>query len=182
MCGSNVRRALLSSTLLALAPAAFDANAADGSYFERVATLPVYLNLPEGTDPASETVSEIVAATPDGLMLVYTDSAGERLGLVDIREPAAPAPAGTIELGGEPTSVTVVGALALAGVNTSASFTEPSGHVAVVDLAAIFDLDAMAGRPTATRPASSISPALPRSRPRIPSPSSSTSTPTRSPP
>lgn len=108
---------------------------ADG-YFERVATWPVYLNLPEGSDPAIETVAEIVAATPDGQTLIYTDSPGDRLGLVDIADPSAPQPAGLIDLGGEPTSVSVLGEIALAGVNTSESYVDASGHLAVVDLSA----------------------------------------------
>lgn len=104
-------------------------------YFQRVATLPVYKNLPLGTDPTSETVAEIVAATADATMLVYTDSPGERLGMIDISDAASPQPAGSFDLGGEPTSVAIVGELALAGVNTSESFVEPSGHLAVVDMA-----------------------------------------------
>jgi len=131
MAHSNLRRLLASSALLL---GATPAAAAD--YFERVATWPVFLNLPAGVDPASETVAEIVAATPDGMMLVYTDSPGERIGLVDLAEPAAPAPADTIDVGGEPTAVTVVGNTVLAGVNTSESYTEPSGHIAVIDVAA----------------------------------------------
>ncbi|MEM7022049.1 MAG: esterase-like activity of phytase family protein [Pseudomonadota bacterium] len=97
--------------------------------------MPVFLNLPAGSDPTSETVAEIVAATPDGMMLVYTDGPGERLGFIDLADPSAPAPADTVDVGGEPTSVTAVGTTALAGVNTSESYTEPSGHVAVIDVA-----------------------------------------------
>lgn len=108
---------------------------AEGPYFERAGTYTVYHNLAESTDPATETVAEIVSATADGMMLAYTDSPGERIGLVDISDLAAPKGAGTVDLGGEPTSVTIVGGKALVGVNTSASYVEPSGHVAVVDLA-----------------------------------------------
>jgi Esterase-like activity of phytase len=102
-------------------------------YFERVATFPVYLNLPPDADPASETVAEIVAATPDGMTLIYTDSPGGRVGLVDISYPTAPAPVGTVAVDGEPTSVTVVGNTVLVAVNTSASYTSPSGRLAAVD-------------------------------------------------
>jgi DNA-binding beta-propeller fold protein YncE len=129
MTHSNMGRLFASAALVI---AATPAGAAD--YFERVATMPVFLNLPTGVDPASETVAEIVAATPDGMMLVYTDSPGERIGLVDLAEPGATAAAGTIDVGGEPTSVTVVGNTVLAGVNTSESYTEPAGHVAVIDV------------------------------------------------
>ncbi len=106
----------------------------EGPFFERAATYPVYHNLPEGADPAQETVAEIVAATADGMMLAYTDSPGERLGLVDISDISAPTGAGMVDLGGEPTSVSIVGTNAFVGVNTAESYTEPSGHVAVVDL------------------------------------------------
>ncbi len=102
--------------------------------FARVASFPVFLNLPEGTDPATETVAEIVTSAMDGTMLVYTDSALEAIGKVDIADPADPRPAGVIMLGGEPTSVAVLGNHAYAGVNTSESFVEPGGHVAVIDL------------------------------------------------
>ena len=133
---STIRRHLVLSPAVSLALGVSIAAAqAGGPYFERIATWPVHRNLPDGVDPASETVAEIVAILPDGVTVVYTDSPGARIGLVDIGDPAAPRPAGTIELGGEPTSVTVVGDHALVGVNTSESFTAPSGHVAVVDLA-----------------------------------------------
>jgi hypothetical protein len=124
-------RQLLAGAALVLGTA--PAGAAD--YFERVATMPVFLNLPGEVDPASETVAEIVAATPDGMTLIYTDSPGERLGFIDLTEPGAPKPDGTIDAGGEPTSVTVVGTTVLAAVNTSESYAEPSGHVAVIDVA-----------------------------------------------
>jgi hypothetical protein len=131
MAHSNLRVTLLATTAVALG----GAPAAAATYFERVATMPVFLNLPAGVDPASQTVAEIVAATPDGMMLVYTDSPGERIGFVDIGDPGSPAPAGTLDVAGEPTSVTVVGTTVLAAVNTSESYVNPGGHIAVIDLA-----------------------------------------------
>ena len=74
-----------------------------GRYFERIATLPVYLN----TDVGVETVAEIVAATVDGRTLVYTDSEQEKVGFVDIADPHAPVADGTVDLDGEPTSSTM---------------------------------------------------------------------------
>ncbi len=108
---------------------------ANAEVFNRIATFHVVDNLPAGADPEKETVSEIIAATDDGMTLVYTDSPGERVGLIDIADPKAPKTAGTVALEGEPTSVVVIGSKALVGVVTSESYTEPSGHVAVVDLA-----------------------------------------------
>ena len=103
--------------------------------FNRVATFDVVDNLPAGADAGKKTVAEIVTATADGMTLVYTDSPGERVGLVDITDPQAPKPAGTVALGGEPTSVVVSGGKALVGVVTSPSKDKPAGHLAVVDLA-----------------------------------------------
>lgn len=100
-------------------------------YFERIATFPVFLN----TAVDQETVAEIVAASVDGNILIYTDSAGERAGFVDITDPAHPAPLGTLELNGEPTSVAVHGPHALVAVNTSPDFVATSGELAVIDIA-----------------------------------------------
>ncbi len=104
---------------------------AKNAYFERIATFPVYLN----TDIDSETVAEIVDATDDGNTLVYTDSETFNLGFVDISDPRSPQAAGTVALGGEPTSVATAGNYALVGVNTSPSFIAPSGELVVVDIA-----------------------------------------------
>ena len=81
-------------------------------------------------------VAEILAVTPNGRTLLYTDSATEEVGLVDLTHPARPSPLGTVPVGGEPTSVAVTrdGRFALAVVDTSDSFTEPSGELAVIDL------------------------------------------------
>ncbi|MFK8250933.1 esterase-like activity of phytase family protein [Ancylobacter terrae] len=107
----------------------------DATAFNRIATFNVVENLPAGADAAKSTVAEIIAATADGNTLVYTDSPGERVGLIDITDPAAPKPAGTVALGGEPTSTVVIGGTAFVGVVTSESKAKPSGHLAVVDLA-----------------------------------------------
>ena len=80
----------------------------------------------------TETVAEIVYPTEDGMTLVYTDSAREALGFVDITDPNHPAPAGTVALQGEPTSVAIKGNYALAAVNTGDDFTNPSGILEVV--------------------------------------------------
>jgi hypothetical protein len=52
-------------------------------------------------------VAEIVDATPDGKTLVYTDSASERIGFVDIHDPETPHQRATLAMGGEPTSVAI---------------------------------------------------------------------------
>ncbi len=105
--------------------------AAAAPVFNRIASFPVALNAPA----AEETSSEIISATDDGMMLVYSDSPAGGIGFIDIADAANPAPAGFIGLDGEPTSVTVIGPKAYVGVNTSESYTDPSGHLAVVDIA-----------------------------------------------
>ncbi|MFD7021683.1 esterase-like activity of phytase family protein [Promicromonospora sukumoe] len=109
--------------------------------FHRLATYPVFQNAPAGTDPADETVAEISAVSEDGRTLVHTDAAARRIGFVDISDPAEPRGLGTLslaELGSahdEPTSVAVVGDHVLVVVDSSTSFTAPSGRLDVVDLA-----------------------------------------------
>ncbi|MGF1475945.1 MAG: esterase-like activity of phytase family protein [Geminicoccaceae bacterium] len=102
--------------------------------FNRIASFPVNTNLGEDQDQATETSAEIISATEDGMMLVYSDSPLGAVGMIDISDPTSPKPAGTIALDGEPTAVSVVGGKILAGVNTSESYTEPSGHLAVIDI------------------------------------------------
>ncbi|GAA1863331.1 esterase-like activity of phytase family protein [Myceligenerans crystallogenes] len=112
-----------------------------GAAFHRLATYPVFGNVPAGVDPADETVAEISTVSEDGNTVIYTDAAGKRIGFVDITDPANPRGAGSLslaELGNaedEPTSVVVVGGYVLVVVNTSESYADPSGRLDVVDLA-----------------------------------------------
>jgi DNA-binding beta-propeller fold protein YncE len=108
--------------------------------FQRIATFANYRN---SADVADETVSEIVAATANGKMLIYTDSVRGEVGFIDITNPHQPQPAGKLPLdpdpndavGYSPTSVAVLGnQYALVGVDTSAAPTSPSGVLAVIDL------------------------------------------------
>lgn len=98
--------------------------------FNRIVSFPVELNNPD----AEETSSEIIAATDDGMMLVYSDSPAGGIGFIDIADPKAPKAAGFLALDGEPTSVTVIGGKAYVAVNTSESFVKPSGKLVVIDL------------------------------------------------
>ena len=52
-------------------------------------------------------VAEIAAVTPNGRMVLYTDSASKEVGFVDIRDASAPKQLGTFAVDGEPTSVAV---------------------------------------------------------------------------
>lgn len=121
----GILAALAAGLMLATAVAA---NAAP--MFNRVASFPVELNKAEGSSS-----SEIIAASDDGMTLVYSDSPGKGIGFVDITDPKSPKPAGYVATDGEPTSVTVVGAKVYAAVNTSANFVETSGQLLVIDLA-----------------------------------------------
>ena len=98
--------------------------------FNRIAVFPAFKN----TDIAFETVAEIVAASPDGLKLVYTDSETKNLGFVDISDPTSPSALGAVSLRGEPTSVAVSENYVLVAVNTSSDFIHTSGELVVVDI------------------------------------------------
>ena len=113
--------------------------------FNRVSSFPVYLN----SDIANETVAEIVAAADGGNTLVYTDGKLEQIGFVNITDISAPTPAGSIDVGGEPTSVAVVGNYALAAVNTSIDYVNTSGNLVVIDITTkeVVETIPLAGQP-----------------------------------
>lgn len=124
---------LMSTSFIALALAAPSAIAEP--VFNRISSFPTTANFTEGEDKAQETSAEIMAVTEDGNKLIYSDSPLEALGLIDISDPTAPAPLGHIAMDGEPTTTVIVGDTAFVGVNTSDSFTEPSGALRSVDIA-----------------------------------------------
>ncbi|PTX05374.1 esterase-like activity of phytase family protein [Pararhodobacter aggregans] len=99
--------------------------------FNRIAAFPVARNLPE----AEETSAEIIAATEDGLTLVYTDSPSGSVGFIDITDPAAPAPLGALDVAGEPTSVAIAGTTGYVAVNTSADYVTTGGALLTLDVA-----------------------------------------------
>jgi len=77
-------------------------------------------------------VAEILDVTINGKQMVYTDADKGQIGFVDISDPANPKGQGTVDVGGDPTSLVVLDPLVLVGVNTSESFTKPSGKLVVV--------------------------------------------------
>ncbi len=145
----NLRRPATAVTALAVSAVALAVPAATSPSvaaekprsFERMATYPVYKNLPADLPASSPTVAEISDVSPDGDTLVYTDALGKRIGFLDISDPSAPKGAGSLSLAqlgdadDEPTSVAVVGKYVLVVVNTSESFANPSGRLDVVRLA-----------------------------------------------
>ena len=101
--------------------------------FNRVASFATPGNMAAGEDLARATSAEIISASEDGMVLVYTDSPLGVVGLVDIADPKAPKPLGNIAVGGEPTTAVFVGNRIFAGVNTSESKANPSGKLVTVD-------------------------------------------------
>ncbi len=115
-------------SVLALAIAATGAHA---DQFNRIASFPVSHNL-SAANLQQETSAEIITATADGQMLVYSDSPRGGLGFVDIHQADQPKSAGFLSLSGEPTSVAALGNRVVAAVNTSGSYVEPAGFLALV--------------------------------------------------
>tara|TARA_R110001599_G_scaffold103352_5_gene262909 strand:- start:27653 stop:30130 length:2478 start_codon:yes stop_codon:yes gene_type:complete len=105
--------------------------------FNRIAAFPVCLQADPSCDddPDEATAAEIVAASQDGMTLIYTDSPQNQLGFVDITDPSKPTALGLLALNGEPTSVSIKGDYALVGVNSSADYINVAGSLVVVDIA-----------------------------------------------
>ncbi|WP_118135035.1 esterase-like activity of phytase family protein [Oceanicella sp. SM1341] len=111
-----------------------DAISESARNFNRIAAFAVNDNLPGDADPKTETSAEIIYADETGNMLIYTDSPASVVGRIDITDPEAPKPLGVTAMNGEPTSVVVIGEQAYVGVNTSESYTAPSGRLVTLDL------------------------------------------------
>ncbi|MBL8331399.1 MAG: esterase-like activity of phytase family protein [Rubrivivax sp.] len=120
-------------------------------HFNRVATFPICAQLGSSCEADAGTAAEIVAASTDGMTLIYTNSPKGEAGFVDITDPTAPKALGALAVGGEPTSVAVLGSYALVSVDTSTSFTSPKGKLVVIDIAsrrAVTEID-LGGQPDA---------------------------------
>lgn len=104
-------------------------------FFNRTATFAVCTQIGASCESNDATAAEIVAASEDGMTLVYSNSPKGEIGFVDITNIKAPKALGGLAMGGEPTSVAVLGANALVAVNTSVSYVTPSGKLVVVDIA-----------------------------------------------
>ncbi|MBK3745994.1 alkaline phosphatase, partial [Paraburkholderia aspalathi] len=102
--------------------------------FNRIASFPVTSNLPAGADLTSATSSEIITTSEDGNTLIYSDSPYGAVGFIDITDAHAPKAGGIIKVDGEPTSVVTGGSRVFVGINTSKSYTEPSGRLDVIDI------------------------------------------------
>ncbi|MFE3446747.1 esterase-like activity of phytase family protein [Nocardia sp. NPDC059180] len=151
---ARMRRQWLFATVATVSVAAVACGSDDGSAglpaadgwqrdaatsYHRLATYPVFRNLPEGVAPDTQTVAEISTVTEDGKTLIYTDAPGKRIGFLDLSDPAAPAGAGSISLeqlghaDDQPTSVAVSGDYVLVVIDSSGGdFAHPSGRVDIV--------------------------------------------------
>lgn len=106
-----------------------------GMFFNRTATFVVCDQAGASCESNDVTAAEIVAASTDGMTLIYNNSPKGEIGFVDIRDVKAPKGLGVLSMGGEPTSVTVLGGQALVAVNTSdGNFVKPSGKLVIVDI------------------------------------------------
>ena len=105
-------------------------------FFNRIASFPLCSQVGSSCESGNtSTAAEIVTASTDGMTLIYSNSPNKQIGFVDITDPTSPKAKCFLAMGGEPTSVTVLGAHVLVAVNTSANFVSPSGKLAVVDIA-----------------------------------------------
>ncbi len=117
-----------------LAAQAATAQPTAAPFFQRIATFAAVSNVPTDRKVSKKSVAEIVAASEDGLLLAYTDGEQKGVGLIDLRDPAHPKPAGFVPVDGEPTSVVISHGKALVAVDASTRFDQPQGHLAVIDL------------------------------------------------
>ncbi|NGM45167.1 alkaline phosphatase [Rhodobacter sp. SGA-6-6] len=117
--------------------------------FNRIASFPVVANMAEGEDKARTSSAEIISVSEDGNTLIYTDSPLGGVGLIDITDAAAPKALGNIDLKGEPTTAHIIAGKAFVGVNTSESRANPSGRLAVIDLASATEVEScdLGGQP-----------------------------------
>ncbi len=136
-------------TLAALSSTVISGSAFAEPLFNRVASFAVNNNLPADMGQETETSAEIIAASKDGMTLVYSDSPAKLIGFIDITDAKAPKAGGAVKMEGEPTSVAVSGSLVLAGINTSESKSNPSGKLVAIDIAskAIVSECALGGQP-----------------------------------
>lgn len=103
--------------------------------FNRVSTFTVCNQQGASCESADKTSAEIVAASSDGMTLIYTNSPKGEVGFVDITDVKTPKALGALAMGGEPTSVKVLGTQALVAVVTNTNFVNVSGKLVVVDIA-----------------------------------------------
>ncbi|WP_417271297.1 esterase-like activity of phytase family protein [Celeribacter sp.] len=117
--------------------------------FNRISSFATFAN---NVDPSAESSSEIISASADGMTLAYSDSPLGVVGFIDITDPKAPVAKGNINVGGEPTAVSIWGDVAMVGVNTSESYTAPSGMLKAYDIKSMSEVAScdLGGQPDST--------------------------------
>jgi len=117
--------------------------------FNRVASFATYHN---NADASAESSAEIISVSSDGMTLAYSDSPLGAVGFVDITDAKMPKPLGSIMVGGEPTAVSIVKNAVFVAVNTSESYTKPSGMLKSFDITARSETAAcdLGGQPDST--------------------------------
>lgn len=123
----RTQRSLLFS-LLAVSVSA-GVHAGDNT-FQRISAFSTANNIPPHLEKTHESSAEIIAASEDGNTLVYSDSPLKGVGIVDITNPKKPQGKGFVMFDGEPTSIDVIGDTFVTAINTSESYTQPSGYLA----------------------------------------------------
>ena len=119
--------ALLTVVLTTLSPVV------DGA-FNRLSTFFACTQINPTCNTNQATGAEIVAASDDGNLLVYSDAEFGKVGFVNIVDPANPLPDGTVNFfPGQPNSVAVRGPYVLAVINTG-TIANPTGFLAVIDI------------------------------------------------
>jgi len=113
------------------------ASSAKPALFNRISTFNICEQIDSNcnTDVVASAETIWYFTNSGGTFLVYTDSESENMGFVDISDPTKPKANGFVPLGGEPTTVRVIGDFAVVGVNTSPDYVNPTGKLSVVDLA-----------------------------------------------
>lgn len=142
-----------SNLLVAASALALTAGAAHADMtFNRIASFETIGNMAAGEDTNRATSAEIIGASEDGMTVIYTDSPLGVVGLIDLTDPKNPKAKGNVDVGGEPTSVTVIGNTAFVAVNTSPTYTAPSGKLLSIDLkdGSITGMCDLGGQPDST--------------------------------
>ena len=114
------------TTALSVSSVALAQGGYNSTVFNKLSTFDVMAGNDSG-------VAEITDVSENGKQLIYTDADNNEIGFINISNPAAPQGEGTLAVGGEPTSLVIRGQYVLVGVNTSESFTNPSGKLVVVN-------------------------------------------------
>lgn len=137
------RLCMTSVIALSASAAAADMN------FNRISSFPTFLN---NADASAESSSEIISVSSDGMTLAYSDSPLGAVGFVDITDATNPQPLGSLEMGGEPTAVSIIGNTAYVAVNTSEDYTNTSGTLHAIDIATMTELATceLGGQPDST--------------------------------